>query len=118
MFFDYIYLLCAFFLFFLIAFIITFLSYLIIYKTSDLEKISAYECGFDPFQDARLKFEVSFYLVAILFIIFDLEITFLYPWILNIYLIDFISFWSMILFLFILTLGFFYEWLRGGLDWM
>ena len=83
----------------------------------DPEKLSAYECGFDPFDDARSKFDVRFYLVAILFIIFDLEVTYLFPWAICLNHLGFFGFWSMILFLIILTIGFFYEWKKGALEW-
>lgn len=84
---------------------------------SDDEKSSSYECGFNPFGDARNKFEVKFYLIAILFIIFDLEISFLFPWTVILYKINLFGFISMLFFLFILALGFIYEWLVGALDW-
>jgi len=83
----------------------------------DPERLSAYECGFDPFDDARSKFDVRFYLVAILFIIFDLEVTYLFPWAICLNHLGFFGFWSMILFLIILTIGFFYEWKKGALEW-
>jgi NADH-quinone oxidoreductase subunit A len=83
----------------------------------DAEKLSSYECGFEPFSDARGKFDVKFYLVAILFIIFDIEIMFLFPWAITLGKIGLYGFWSMIIFLFILTVGFFYEWKKGALDW-
>lgn len=83
----------------------------------DAEKLSAYECGFEPFGDARMKFDVRFYLVAILFIIFDLEITFLFPWAVAFDTIGWFGFFSMTLFLSILTIGFFYEWRKGALEW-
>ena len=86
-------------------------------QKADPEKISAYECGFDPFDDARGKFDIRFYLVAILFIIFDLEVSFLFPWSLVLGEINFFGFWTMIFFLLILTLGFVYEWKKGALDW-
>nr|AEA11189.1 NADH dehydrogenase subunit 3 [Selaginella moellendorffii]AEA29866.1 NADH dehydrogenase subunit 3 [Selaginella moellendorffii] len=81
------------------------------------EKVSAYECGFDPFDDARNRFEIRFYLVSILFIIFDLEVTFFFPWAISLKWIDLFGFWSMIVFFLILTIGFFYEWRQGALDW-
>ena len=84
---------------------------------TDPEKVSAYECGFDPFDDARSRFDVRFYLVAILFIIFDLEVSFLFPWAVALPHLGFFGFWSMILFLGVLTIGFVYEWQKGGLDW-
>jgi NADH:ubiquinone oxidoreductase subunit 3 (subunit A) len=83
----------------------------------DPEKVSPYECGFDPFDDARSRFDIQFYLVAILFIIFDLEVTFLFPWALVLKKVGFFGFWSMMVFLFILTVGFVYEWRKGALDW-
>jgi NADH:ubiquinone oxidoreductase subunit 3 (subunit A) len=81
------------------------------------EKLSAYECGFDPFDDARSRFDVRFYLVSILFIIFDLEVTFLFPWAVCLESIGMFGFWSMMLFLWILTIGFIYEWKKGALEW-
>lgn len=81
------------------------------------EKLSAYECGFDPFGDARSRFDIRFYLVSILFIIFDLEVTFFFPWAVSPNKIDLFGFWSMMAFLLILTIGFLYEWKRGALDW-
>ena len=83
----------------------------------DTEKTSAYECGFDPFEDARQKFDVRFYLVAILFIIFDLEVAFLFPWAVALGDIGQFGFWSMVVFLGILTIGFIYEWKKGALEW-
>ncbi len=83
----------------------------------DVEKNSAYECGFEPFEDARAKFDVRFYLVAILFIIFDLEVAFLFPWAVALKDIGLLGFWSMVVFLGILTVGFIYEWRKGALDW-
>ncbi|MBN66275.1 MAG: NADH-quinone oxidoreductase subunit A [Rickettsiales bacterium] len=84
---------------------------------SDAEKLSAYECGFEPFEDARGQFDVRFYLVAILFIIFDLEVAFLFPWAVVLGEIGLFGFWSMMLFLAILTIGFIYEWKKGALEW-
>jgi len=86
-------------------------------KNPDPEKLSAYECGFDPFEDSRIEFDVRFYLVAILFIIFDLEIAFLFPWAISLGNIGLLGFSSMMIFLFILTIGFIYEWRKGALDW-
>ena len=86
-------------------------------KKPDPEKLSAYECGFEPFQDSRMEFDVRFYLVAILFIIFDLEIAFLFPWAASLHLIGDIGFYSMIFFLFLLVIGFFYEWKKGAMNW-
>ena len=81
------------------------------------EKVSAYECGFEPFSDARGRFDVRFYLVAILFIIFDLEVAFLFPWAVALGDIGLFGFWSMIVFLGVLTIGFVYEWRKGALEW-
>jgi NADH-quinone oxidoreductase subunit A len=83
----------------------------------DAEKLSPYECGFEAFEDARMKFDVRYYLVAILFILFDLEIAFLFPWATVINDIGFAGFLSMMLFLAILTVGFIYEWMKGALEW-
>ena len=83
----------------------------------DSEKLSAYECGFNAFDDARMKFDVRFYLVAILFIIFDLEVAFLFPWAVSLGNIGLFGFWSMIVFLTVLTVGFVYEWRKGALEW-
>ncbi len=83
----------------------------------DSEKMSAYECGFEPFGDARAKFDVRFYLVAILFIIFDLEVAFLFPWAISFYDLGMYGFCSMMIFLGILTIGFIYEWKKGALEW-
>ena len=86
-------------------------------QNPDSEKLSAYECGFEPFTDARHKFDVRFYLVCLLFIIFDLEIAFLFPWAISLGEIGMFGFWSMVSFLGILTVGFIYEWKKGALDW-
>ena len=83
----------------------------------DDEKLSPYECGFDAFEDARMQFDVKYFLVAILFIIFDLEIAFLFPWAASLHLIGDIGFYSMIFFLFLLVIGFFYEWKKGAMNW-
>ena len=83
----------------------------------DPEKLSAYECGFPAFDDARMRFEVRFYLVSILFIIFDLEVAFLFPWAITLRSIGAFGFWSMVAFLVVLTVGFIYEWKKGALEW-
>ena len=98
-----------------IGFII--LNFLFSPKNPDPEKLSAYECGFEAFGDSRMEFDVRFYLVAILFIIFDLEIAFLFPWAISLGNIGTLGFWSMMIFLLILTIGFIYEWKIGALDW-
>ena len=92
-------------------------SYIVAPQRPDSEKLSPYECGFEVFSDARAKFDVRFYLVAILFIIFDLEVAFLFPWAVSLGDLGAFGFWSMILFLVILTVGFVYEWKKGGLEW-
>ena len=93
------------------------LNFMLSPKKPDPEKLSAYECGFEPFEDSRMEFDVRFYLVAILFIIFDLEIAFLFPWAISLGNIGILGFSSMMIFLFILTIGFIYEWKKGALDW-
>lgn len=101
----------------LLTLVIIGFSYLLAVQRSDSEKVSAYECGFDPFDDARNTFDVRFYLVAILFIIFDLEVTFLFPWAVTLSQIPLLGFWTMFIFLIILTIGFVYEWKKGALEW-
>src|ERR1700758_4931414 len=92
-------------------------AFLVAYKRPDPEKLSAYECGFNAFDDARMKFDVRFYLVAILFIIFDLEVSFLFPWAAAFGKLGVYGFWSMMVFLAILTVGFVYDWKKGALEW-
>jgi NADH-quinone oxidoreductase subunit A len=92
-------------------------SYIVARQNPDSEKVSAYECGFDAFSSARAKFDVRFYLVAILFIIFDLEVAFLFPWATALGTIGAFGFWSMVVFLGVLTVGFVYEWRKGALEW-
>ena len=108
-------------LFLIIALILSFgfivINFLFSPKKPDPEKLSAYECGFAPFNDSRMEFDVRFYLVAILFIIFDLEIAFLFPWAISLGKIGLLGFISMMIFLVILTVGFIYEWKKGALDW-
>ncbi len=91
--------------------------FIVAYKAPDVEKLSAYECGFNAFDDARMKFDVRFYLVAILFIIFDLEVAFLFPWAVAAKSLGWFGFWSMMIFLAVLTIGFVYEWKKGALEW-
>ncbi len=100
-----------------IALIAVVASVIVASQRPDVEKNSAYECGFEPFDDARHKFDVRFYLVAILFIIFDLEVAFLFPWAISLGQIGMFGFWSMMIFLSILTIGFVYEWRKGALEW-
>jgi NADH-quinone oxidoreductase subunit A len=108
-------------IFLLLAFIISFvvfaISYFFVLKEYDVEKISAYECGFNPFEDTRKKFDVRFYLVAILFIVFDLEVTYLFPWAIVLSRIDVFGFFVMVIFLILVTIGFVYEWIGGALEW-
>ena len=94
-----------------------FLNFVFAPKNPDPEKLSAYECGFEAFDDSRMQFDVRFYLVAILFIIFDLEIAFLFPWAISLGGIGALGFWSMMFFLGVLTIGFIYEWKKGALEW-
>jgi NADH-quinone oxidoreductase subunit A len=101
----------------LLSFIIFSASFLVSAKTDDLEKITAYECGFSPFEDSRNEFDVKFYIVAILFLIFDLEISFLFPFSTCYDNVKTSGLLSMCFFLFILTIGFLYEWQKGALDW-
>ena len=91
--------------------------FIVAYQNPDPEKLSAYECGFNAFDDARMKFDVRFYLVSILFIIFDLEVAFLFPWAISLKSTGTFGFWSMVAFLAVLTVGFIYEWKKGALEW-
>jgi NADH-quinone oxidoreductase subunit A len=100
-----------------ISILLFFVTYYLNPKYEDLEKLSAYECGFEPFERARTRFDVRFYLVSILFIIFDLEVIFLIPWSLLCIKLGFFGFFIVFYFLLILTIGFFYEWVSGALDW-
>jgi len=92
-------------------------SFIVARQRPDSEKVSSYECGFEAFEDARIRFDVRYYLVAILFIIFDLEVAFLFPWAVALGDIGLFGFWSMVVFLGILTIGFIYEWKKGALEW-
>ena len=100
-----------------LAGIIIVTSLLVARQSPDSEKVSAYECGFEPFEDSRQRFDVRYYLVAILFIIFDLEVAFLFPWAVSLGNIGLFGFWSMVFFLGVLTVGFIYEWRKGALEW-
>jgi len=100
-----------------LAFVIIVASFIVARQKPNSEKVSPYECGFTPFNDARRQFDVRFYLVAILFIIFDLEVAFLFPWAISLGGIGLLGFWSMIVFLGVLTVGFIYEWKKGALEW-
>lgn len=101
----------------IIGLALTVAPFLVAYRSPDPEKLSAYECGFNAFDDARMKFDIRFYLVSILFIIFDLEVAFLFPWAVSFSKIGMFGFWSMMAFLGVLTIGFIYEWKKGALEW-
>ena len=100
-----------------LAIVLSLSAVIVAVRNPDPEKTSAYECGFNPFDDSRMRFDVRFYLVAILFIIFDLEIAFLFPWAAAFKDVGLFGFWSMIVFLAVLTVGFAYEWKKGALEW-
>jgi NADH-quinone oxidoreductase subunit A len=100
-----------------LAIVLSLSAVIVAVRNPDPEKTSAYECGFNPFDDSRMRFDVRFYLVAILFIIFDLEIAFLFPWAAAFKDVGLFGFWSMIVFLAVLTIGFAYEWKKGALEW-
>jgi len=114
---EYLPILIFIFIGFSIAFAMMASSFVLGKNNPDSEKLSPYECGFEAFDDARGRFDVRFYLVAILFIIFDLEVAFLFPWAITLGSIGYFGFWSMIIFLAILTIGFIYEWKKGALEW-
>lgn len=101
----------------LISIIIVFLSYIVAPQKADNEKVSAYECGFRPFDDARGTFDIRFYLISILFIVFDLEVSFLFPWAICFQELTWFGYMTMMFFLLLLTVGFVYEWNEGALDW-
>jgi len=117
MFLEYILIFKYLFLCLFISLLLFFISFFIVYQTPNQEKVSIYECGFSPFSDSRNKFEVKFYVISILFIVFDLEIVFLFPWVIILNNLNFFGFFSMFIFLFILLIGFIYEWFRGALNW-
>ncbi|HVA34885.1 MAG TPA: NADH-quinone oxidoreductase subunit A [Stellaceae bacterium] len=102
---------------FALSVVIVLASFILVRQRPDSEKLSPYECGFPPFSDARAKFDVRFYLVSLLFIIFDLEVAFLFPWAVALGKIGVFGFWSMMVFLGVLTVGFIYEWKTGALEW-
>ena len=114
---EYLPILIFIFIGFVLAIGMTAISFIIGDSKPDKEKLSAYECGFEAFDDARGRFDVRFYLVAILFIIFDLEVAFLFPWAISLGKIGIFGFWSMMFFLLVLTIGFIYEWKKGALEW-
>ena len=100
-----------------LSIVFVFINFILSPKNPDPEKLSTYECGFEAFSDSRIEFDIRFYLVAILFIIFDLEIAFLFPWAISLGNIGLLGFFSMMIFLSILTIGFIYEWKKGALEW-
>lgn len=102
----------------LIVIIIPIVTYIVSPNVRSIEKLSSYECGFEPFDDSRGTFDIHFFIIAILFLVFDLEIAFIFPWAKFLYFLGSFGFWVMIIFLTILTLGFIYEWKRGALDWV
>ena len=114
---EYLPILIFIFIAFIIAITMMLASFFLGSNNPDKEKLSPYECGFEAFDDARGRFDVRFYLVAILFIIFDFEVAFLFPLAISLKSIGFFGFWSMIIFLIILTIGFIYEWKKGALEW-
>lgn len=114
---EYIPILIFFCLALILSLIFIILPFFIARQNPDPEKLSAYECGFEAFEESRSRFDVRFYLVAILFIVFDLEVAFLFPWAVALGDLGFFGFWSMVVFLFILTVGFVYEWRKGALEW-
>lgn len=114
---DYLLIFILFLITFVIGGIIILLPLVVIFQENYNEKVSPYECGFSPFEETRTPFDIHFYLVAILFVIFDLEISYLFPWSLVLANLTFFGFWAMIWFLIILSLGFVYEWNRGALNW-
>jgi len=99
-----------------LGFLIFFLSYILVYRSKDIEKLSSYECGFDPFETPHTNFEVRYFLVALMFIVFDVEISFLFPWATLTVFVDYLSLSSMLFFFFVLTLGYMYEWRKGAMD--
>lgn len=101
----------------ILGMVIFYASYVIATQRQDFEKISAYECGFSPFDETRSPFDIKFFLVSILFLIFDLEVLFLFPWCLTLGQIGLFGFSTMMIFLIVLAIGFVYEWKKGGLDW-
>ena len=111
----------ALFVYLILAIIISYVAFLISYifgiRAADSNKVSAYECGFTPFDDARNTFEVHFYLVAILFLMFDLEISFLFPWAISLSALSLVGYVAMVVFLILLTIGFAYEYKKGALEW-
>ena len=114
---EYLILFCILLISIIIATIILFLSYLLALQNPETEKLSSYECGFEPYEGARLQFDIKFYLVAILFVIFDIEAMYIYPWCVSISKLTITGYWSMIDFILELGIGYIYVWLIGALDW-
>ena len=114
---DYLSIIIFLFIALLLSIVFVLINFLAAPNNPDPEKLSAYECGFEAFDDSRMEFDVRFYLVAILFIIFDLEIAFLFPWAITLGNTGVFGFWSMMIFLAVLTIGFIYEWKKGALEW-
>ena len=114
---EYTIVLQFFFISFIISLLLFFVSFFFCYQQASIEKLSSYECGFNPFGDARYKFEIDYYLVGILFIIFDLEITFLFPWLICFFDLNTMGMYSLFIFLIVLTYGFIFELALGVLDW-
>lgn len=102
---------------FFLSLIILGLSYILTLQNNDVEKLSAYECGFEPYSDSRKKFDVKFYLVAILFLVFDIETVFLFPWVIHFHILDTLSFWVIIDFILELGIGYIFIWYTNALDW-
>jgi NADH-quinone oxidoreductase subunit A len=117
MFIEYILIWKYFFVCLLISLLLFIVSFVFVIQLPNVEKVSIYECGFSPFNDSRNKFEVRFYIVAILFMVFDLEIVFLFPWVIILDCLTFAGFFCMVIFLFVLVVGFYFEWVKGALDW-
>lgn len=100
-----------------LAFLIIVLSYFLVVQSPETEKLSTYECGFEPYEDSRNTFSIKFYIVAILFILFDIEIIFMLPWCISLSQLNILGFWTMIEFIVELGVGFFYVWCAGSLEW-
>lgn len=114
---EYFFLFIFFIIVLIVAILIPLLSTMLVYQQNTKEKTSTYECGFEPFENYTPQFEIRYYLIAILFLLFDLELVFLMPWIVNLDNLEYSAIMSMFVFFFFLVLAFYYEWLRGGLEW-
>lgn len=111
----YLFVLCL--IAFFLAIVIIFLSYFLSIQNPETEKLSTYECGFEPYEDSRHQFEIKFYLIAILFLVFDIEAVYIYPWCVSLSQLNMTGFWSMIDFVIELSVGFLYVWIIGALNW-